>query len=71
MDKMLFNCHEIEIFMKLGVVFRFLGVHSILSYDGLRQRCSITFSKDSMLILEKDSHMHYRNRHLHMKINID
>ena len=25
MDKMLFNCHEIEIFMKLGVVFRFLG----------------------------------------------
>ena len=25
MDEMPFNCHEIEIFMKLGVVFRFLG----------------------------------------------
>ena len=25
MDEMQFNCHEIEIFMKLGVVFRFLG----------------------------------------------
>ena len=24
MDEMSFNCHEIDIFMKLGVVFRFL-----------------------------------------------
>ena len=25
MDEVPFNCHEIEIFMKLGEVFRFLG----------------------------------------------
>ena len=25
MDVMSFNCHEIDMFMKLGVVFRFLG----------------------------------------------
>ena len=30
MDEMSFNCHEIEIFMKLGVVFGFLGLIALL-----------------------------------------
>ena len=30
MDEIPFNCHEIEIFMKLGVVFRFLGFIALL-----------------------------------------
>ena len=30
MDEMSFNCHEIEIFMKLGVIFRFLGFIALL-----------------------------------------
>ena len=29
MDEMPFNCHEIEIFMKSGVVFGFLGFISL------------------------------------------
>ena len=56
MNDLPLNCHEIEIFIRLGVV---LGsrVQCILSYDGLRQRCSITFSKGSVWMLEKDSHI--------------
>ena len=30
MDEMSFNCHEIEIFMKLGVVFEFVGFIALL-----------------------------------------
>ena len=30
MDEMSFNCHEIEIFMELGVVFRFLRFIALL-----------------------------------------
>ena len=30
MDEMPFNFHKIEIFMKLGVVFRFLGFIALL-----------------------------------------
>ena len=33
-------------------------VHSILSYDGLRQRCDKTFSKSSLGIVKRDSQIH-------------
>ena len=38
MDEIPFNCHGIEIFMRLGVVFWVSRVQFILSYDGLRER---------------------------------
>ena len=33
-------------------------VQCILSDDGLRQRCSITLSKGSLQMLERDSNIH-------------
>ena len=58
MDEIPSNYHEVEIYMRQGVVFWVSRVHCIISYDDLRQRCSITFSKGIVWILEKDSHMH-------------
>ena len=33
-------------------------VQCILSYDALRQICSLTFSKGSVWMLERDSHIY-------------
>ena len=34
------------------------GVQCVLSYGGLKQRCKMTFSKDSVQMIDRDSHIY-------------
>ena len=52
------NCGLIQNLSEIRCGIKIYRVQCILSYDGLRQRRSITFSKGSVRILERDLNIH-------------